>query len=294
MLLWLGVAALALAVVGAVAAIHDWTLWNALRRVRPTSPERLVKAAQGGRFDGRVVAVSGIADAGPAGPRRSTVTGEPCVWHRYTVHRRHIRYRSAGGGSSQRYTGRRRVADVVSPEPFVLRPVFPRPATPARAAAGGSGGEAGSRGEAGTAADAPARLRGDDGLPQTPASAGIAVEVVPAGLRVHRPVVSGVRILPALASEPFPAADALMGRAGLLYWHREWVLRPGAPIFVLAEVHTGADAVILRRPAKGPHVVSTRTATWLRRRTAINVILGLFLAVVGSAVGAAALIAHWA
>jgi len=178
------------------------------------------------------------------------------------------------------------VADVVSPEPFVLRPVFPRPAMPARAAAGSAGG--GRR-----AAEAAVRVRGDDGLPETPASAGIAVEVVPAGLRVHRPVACGVRILPSLASEPFPAAEALMGRANHMYWHREWVLRPGVPIFVLAEVRAGADAVTLRRPAKGPHVVSTRTATWLRRRTAINVILGLFLAVVGSAVGAAALIAYW-
>jgi E3 ubiquitin ligase len=275
----LGVGLLAVAVVGAVVAVHDWTLWNALRRVRPTSPERLLRAAEGGRFDGRIVAVAGIAGPGPGGPLRSTVNAEACVWHRHTVHRRHIRYRTtAGGGMSQRYSRRRRVADVASQEPFLLRPVFPRPTTELRQPA------------AAARSDATARLSAVDGLPER---AEVAIAVRPAGLRVHRPVAGGVRILPALASEPFPAAEMMMGHAAQMYWHREWVLRPGVPLFVLAEVNTGGETLTLQRPAKGPHVVSTRTARWLRRRTAAAVILGTLLAAVAAPAGAATLIIHY-
>jgi hypothetical protein len=109
-------------------------------------------------------------------------------------------------------------------------------------------------------------------------------------LRVHRPVAGSPRILPGLASEPFPPADALMGRAAQMYWHREWLLRAGVPLFVLAEVNAGGLAITLRRPPQGPHVVSTRSATYLRRRTAASVLLGLTLAVVAGAAGTAALI----
>jgi hypothetical protein len=85
----------------------------------------------------------------------------------------------------------------------------------------------------------------------------------------------------------------MMGRAAQMYWHREWLLRAGVPLFVLAEVDSAGPRLRLRRPARGPHVVSTRSATFLRRRTAVSVILGLAIAVLGGLGGAAAVIVHY-
>ena len=45
-----GVGLLIVAAVSAVIGVRDWPLWNALRRVRPTTPERLAKAARDGRI----------------------------------------------------------------------------------------------------------------------------------------------------------------------------------------------------------------------------------------------------
>jgi hypothetical protein len=275
MLLIAGVALLGVAVAGTVAATHDWPLWNALRRVRPTTPHRLARAARGGRLDGRVVAVSGLAGSGPGGPLRSAVNDEPCVWHRHVVHRRHVTYRTTGGGTVQRYTRRRRVADVASREPFLLcsAVVVPQPARAARA----------DSGRAEPAVD------GDEG----PGSEAPEVEVRPEGMRVHRPVARGERILPGLASEPFPPAEAMTGQVGQLFWHREWLLPAGVALFVLGEVTSTGSGLALRRPARGPHVVSTRTAAWLRGRTALTVFGGLALATVGAVAGTAALIVHF-
>jgi hypothetical protein len=156
---------------------------------------------------------------------------------------------------------------------------------------------AASRGAAG--GEATVRFSPTDGLPEGPAGSAAVVEVRPEGLRVHRPVAWGLRILPALASEPFPEAEALMGRMPQLYWHREWLLRGGVPLFVLAEVRgsrgasQGGSTVALRKPAKGPHIISTRSATSLRRRTAASVFGGLTIAVLAAVAGATALIVHF-
>jgi len=272
-----GVAALAVAVLGAVVAVRDWPLWRVLRRVRPTTPERLLRAARERELAGRVVAVAGIAGAGPGGVLRSAVNDEPCVWHRHTVHKRRVRYGPAvGGAATQRYSRRRRVADVASREPYVLRPAFPRPTPePVHAMAG---------------EDATVRISPTGGLPQVTATS-VSIEVRPEGLRVHRPVDRGLRILPALASEPFP--EAMATRVPQLYWHREWLLPAGVPLFVLAEVDVDGDSVALRRPVTGPHLVSTRRAASLRSRTAAAVIGGLTTAVLACAAGVAALIVHY-
>jgi hypothetical protein len=271
-----GAAALAAAAVATVVAVRNWPLWTVLRRARPMTPERLLRAAGGGELTGRVVVVAGIAGAGSGGLLRSAVNTEPCVWHRHTVHRRRIRYGPAvGGAPAQRYSHRRRVADVASREPYVLRPSFPRPAEPARAAMG---------------EDAIVRLSPTDGLPASmPATA--SVEVRPEGLRVHRPVARGLRVLPGLAWKPFP--EALDPRVPQLYWHREWLLPAGVPLVVVAEVDAQGESVALRRPAKGPGLVTTRSASSLARRTAAAVIGGTIMAVLAGAAGAGALIVHY-
>ncbi|HEY7225367.1 MAG TPA: GIDE domain-containing protein [Micromonosporaceae bacterium] len=281
MVVVVGVALVAVAVVGVVIGVRDWPLWNVLRRVRPTTPERLLRVARDGRLDGRTVAVFGAAGAGPDGVLRSAVNDEPCVWHRHVVHRRHITYRTSERGSSQRYSRRRRVADVASREPFLLRALVPKPTRARDAAASVRPTRSGGR-----------LPRGVDGAATESTGASVVV-VLPAGMRVHRPVVGSLRILPGLASEPFPAPDALLGRVARMYWHREWVIRPGAPLFVLGEVGSAGDRLTLARPRRGPHVVSTRTAGWLRVHSGLAVFGGLALAVVAGVAGAYLLIVHY-
>jgi hypothetical protein len=247
------IALLALTGIGVWRSARDWPLWRALRRVRPATPERLAKAARDGHLDGRIVAVAGLAAAGANGPLASTVNDAPCVWHRHTVHKRHISYQ----GQAQRYSRPRQVADIASVEPFLLR---------------------GARAPVGAGAAA---------LPDP------AVEVRPAGMRMHGPVAGGVRILPGLAGKPFPPVEALVGRLAHLYWHREWVLPAGASLLVLGEL-TFADAgPVLRRPGRGPHVVSTRTHVSLTRRLAVCAVGWLAIATVAALAGAALLCLHY-
>jgi hypothetical protein len=229
----LGVVAVAMAVVG----LRAWPLWRALRRVRPATPERLVAAARTGRFDGRIVALAGVASPAPDGALVSTINHVTCVWHRHTVHRRRIYYRATAGGVSQRGSIPRRIAQGVSTEPFRV---------------------------------------GD-------------VEVRPAGMRVHRPLACSPRILPALATEPFPEAEALMDRPPYLYRHREWVLRPGVRLFVLGQVRSRGSRVTIRRPDRGPHIISTWSLRRLRAWTSLVALGGLVVAV-GAGVAAIVLL----
>lgn len=248
----IGIALLALTGIGAWRAARDWPLWRALRRVRPATPERLATAARDGHLDGRIVAVAGLAAAAANGPLASTVNHAPCVWHRHTVHKRHISYQ----GQAQRYSRPRRVADIASVEPFLLR---------------------GARAPVGAGAPAPPHP---------------AVQVRPEGMRVHAPVAGGVRILPGLAGKPFPPVEALMGRLAYLYWHREWVLPAGASLLVLGELTSAEAGPVLRRPGRGPHVVSTRTHVSLTRRLAVCTVGWLALAIVAGLAGAALLALH--
>jgi hypothetical protein len=282
MVVVVGVALLGLAAVGAFAGLRDWTLWNALRRVRPATPQRLAQAARDGRLDGRVVAVIGIAGAGPGGPLQSAVNDEPCVWHHHVVHRRHVSYRTTPRGNAQRYSRRKRVADAASREPFTLRGIVPQPARAPQESAQASRGTTSIRLTPGAS---PERSASPGGL--------AAVQVHPTGMRIDRPVARGVRILPGLVSEPFPAPEAMMGMVGQLYWHREWILRAGSPLFVLGELHTTDAGLELRRPDRGPHVVSTRTPGRLRARTAASVFGGSTLATVASAAATILLIVHF-
>jgi E3 Ubiquitin ligase len=240
-----GVALLVLAGATAAFGLRSSRLWNALRQVRPTTPERLVAAARNGRLDGRVVAVSGVAGAGPGGFLRSAVNDESCVWHRHTVHHRQIHYRTTNRGQSQRSSRRRRVADQSSREPFTL------------------------------------------------SGTSVKVEVHPDAMRVDRPEVRATRVLPGLVSQPFPDPDAMLGPTQQMYWHREWIIRPGVRVFVLGEVEARAMGVTLRRPKEGPHVISTRSATTLRRRAALAVLASLVITPITAIAGCVVLIVHF-
>jgi hypothetical protein len=245
MMVALGVALLVLAGVTAVIVLRLWDLWTALRRVRPTTPERLVAAVRAGRLDGRVVAVSGVASAGPDGILRSAVNDESCVWHRHTIRHRQIRYQTTDRGQSQRSSRARRVADQSSGEPFTLK---------------------------GTT---------------------VGVDVYPGALRIDRPEARPTRVLPGLVSKPFPDPDTMLATTQQMYWHREWIIRSGVPLFVLGEVEVQGGGVALRRPAQGPHVISTRTAATLRRRTALAVLASLIITPVAAIAGAVVLIVHF-
>ncbi len=254
------------AVGGLLVALRDRPLWNALRKVRPATPERLARAAADGHLDGRLVAVAGLATAGPDGALRSAVNDEPCVWHHHVVHRRQITRVKTQRGEVQRRSRRKLVADVTSHAPIVLRAVVPAQREPVAAAPGPVGGD-------------------DDAM---------VVAVLPEGMRVHRPIARGLRILPSLASEPFPAPEILMGQVQQLFWHREWLLRPGAPLVVLGEVRSSKGRVTLAKPERGPHIISTRRASALRLRKTAGVLGGFALAVGGVVAAAILLIAHYA
>lgn len=233
----LGVAALVAAVVG----VRAWPLWRVLRQVRPATPQRLVDAARDGRYEGRVVAVAGIAAPGPEGALSSVVNQVSCVWHRHTVHRRRIRYRTTANGVSQHPSVARQVADVTSTDPFRLGPV----------------------------------------------------EVMPVGMRVYRPVACATRILPALASDPFPDTDMLMGYPPYRFRHREWVLRPGSELLVLGQVRSSGSRITLRRPDRGPHVISTRPIGRVRLELAVAAVGGLATAAAAAVAGVVLAIVHF-
>jgi hypothetical protein len=241
----LGAGLVVAAVLGVVAGARNWPLWRVLRMVRPTTPDRLAAAAADGHLDGRVVAVTGTAGAGPGGLLSSSVNAQDCVWHRHTVHRRQITYHQTDRGMRQRTSRRQRVADLASDQPFTLR---------------------------GT-------------------SAGVTVE--PNGIRMHRPAAGSLRILPGLASEPFPAAATMMVPAQRMYWHREWTIRPGMPLFVLAEVHSYGKRFALHRPTRGPHIISTVGVQRVRRGAAFAAVTGLAIAPLAGIAGAVLLVLRW-
>jgi hypothetical protein len=244
----LGVVLLVAALLGAVVALRAWPLWRVLRSVRPATPERLATAAREGRLDGRVVAISGVGAPGADGVLVSAVGGDACIWHRHTVHRRQIRYRTTGTRTSQRSSLPRLVADVASSEPFALRTALGR---------------------------------------------GPSIGIDPDGMQVHAPIARPVRVLPGLASEPFPDADVMMTPLQHRFTHREWILRPGAELFVLGQVQVAGARVQLRRPSRGPNIISTRSATQLRRRSALTALAGAILAVTAAVSGAVLLTVHF-
>lgn len=114
----LGLTLLGLAGVFVMAGLRDWRLWTVLRRLPPATPDELAERARSGRLKRELVAVTGVARAGRAGPLVSTINGQDCVWHRHTVHRRRVRRRA--DGRTRQSLRRKRVADVASTESVIL------------------------------------------------------------------------------------------------------------------------------------------------------------------------------
>jgi hypothetical protein len=234
----LGLALLALAGIFVMAGLRDWRLWTVLRRTAPATPDQLVEAARAGRLRRELVAVTGIARAGRAGPLVSTVNGQDCVWHRHTVHHRRVRRRS--DGRTRQSLRRRQVADVSSSESVIL---------------------------VGTT---------------------VGVELQPRDIQIDRPARAGVRYLPARVTADFPEAAGLMGTD--LYVHREWIIQSGTPLYVLGEATASNGRIVLRRPAKGPSVVSTRGIAGLRRHRFTSAVAGFAIATVVAAAGLVVLV----
>lgn len=117
------------------------------------------------------------------------------------------------------------------------------------------------------------------------------IPLQPQGFQVDRPTPAGARQLPGMASRPFPDADALMSPDR--YDHREWVIHTGTPLYVLAEAVTLPEGIVLRRPGRGPSLVSTRSLGGVRRRalmTAVTAFAVAILALAGSVAGFVVLI----
>jgi hypothetical protein len=113
------------------------------------------------------------------------------------------------------------------------------------------------------------------------------VEIRPDKMRVHRAERERTRILPGMVEKPFPDADAIMGSGGVQnsYHHKEWILREGTQLYVLGEVTRAGDMVILGKPAKGPHILSTRTGPQLLSQARLVSILTVVVATVAATTG---------
>jgi hypothetical protein len=113
------------------------------------------------------------------------------------------------------------------------------------------------------------------------------VEVRPDNMRVHRAERGRTRILPGMAEKPFPDADLQMGDGAVQnsFHHKEWIVREGAQLYVLGEATRMRDAVVLSKPAKGPHLVSTLTGTQLLGQAQRMFILTVVVAIVSATTG---------
>lgn len=125
------------------------------------------------------------------------------------------------------------------------------------------------------------------------AGSAARIDVLPANMLVHRPERRANRILPGIASAPIPAAADLFsgGAVRNTYHHREWIIRAGTPLYILGEVGGRAGRVAVRRPAKGLHLISTRTGPTLIRRARILMLAGFVAAGVGLVLGVALILA---
>jgi hypothetical protein len=108
---------LGLGVILALAAARDWRLWTVSRRIPPMTPDQLVAAFGSGRKR-RLVAVTGVAQPGRGVALASPVNAQPCVWHRYTVHRRQMHHDASGRSRPSLLS--RLVADETSREPLAV------------------------------------------------------------------------------------------------------------------------------------------------------------------------------
>jgi hypothetical protein len=220
-----GVALLGVAGIFAMAGLRDWRLWTVSGRLTPLTPDQLVS---GGARRRMLVAVTGQAASGPAGPLTSSVNALPCVWHRHT-----IRHRSAvrgSGGRSRPSLRSRLVADETSLDTLLVSGLKAR------------------------------------------------IPLQPQGFQVDRPAPAGVRQLPGLASRPFPDDAALMTLDR--YDHREWVIHAGTRLYVLAEAVNLPGGLVLRRPSRGPHLVSTRGLRAVRLRALMTAVMAFVVAAV--------------
>jgi E3 Ubiquitin ligase len=113
------------------------------------------------------------------------------------------------------------------------------------------------------------------------------IDVLPANMLVHHPERRANRILPGIASAPIPAAAELFsgGAVRNSFHHREWIIRAGTPLYVLGEVAGRGARVAIRRPAKGLHVISTRSGLMLIRRARVLMLGGFVAAAVCLAFG---------
>jgi hypothetical protein len=227
-----GVGLLGVAGVFVMAGLRDWRLWTVSGRLPPVTPDELVS---GGARRRMLVAVTGKAEAGPAGPLMSAVNALPCVWHRHIVrHRATVRM---GDGRQRQSLRSRLVADETSRDTLLLSGPTAR------------------------------------------------IPLQPQGFQVDRPAPAGARQLPGMVSRPFPDAAALMSPDR--YDHREWVIHTGTPLYVLAEVASDQGAIVLRRPSRGPYLLSTRSLGGVRRRALMSAVTAFAVATV-AAVGAVA------
>lgn len=113
------------------------------------------------------------------------------------------------------------------------------------------------------------------------------VEIWPDRMRVYRPDRGRTRILPGRARQSFPDDGVILGDGGVQHFfrHDEWVVREGTQLYVLGDVIMSRGEVTLRRPAKGPHILSTRAGAQLQSRALVVLVLVMVVAIVAAVTG---------
>ncbi len=111
------------------------------------------------------------------------------------------------------------------------------------------------------------------------------IEVQPAGMPVIRPQRRPTRILPGIASQPFPEAALMAGGVQNFYRHREWIIQTGTRLLVLGEVGRSGNAVVIRRATSGANLVSTLDSGRLLSQARLASVAALAAATVAATLG---------
>lgn len=218
----------------------------------------------GGSFRQRCEVV-GAAAAGPSGLTQAPHSGTDVVWYRATVtHRywRNERRERDGKTYRERVEHEETVSDITSENPFA---VDDRTGAPVLVAPGGAD------------IDAPEQTvdRFEQGKGRTGGSTGTGIADA--------------------VLDAFISAGNDSGTIGFTY--REWVIRPGARLYVHGEAADDTGVLRFAKPGKGRYVISTRSeeqivgeatkhARWAKIGAAVLAVVGVVLVVAGIAAGA--------
>lgn len=191
--------------------------------------------------------VTGTAQPGPGGALKSEISGTECVWHRHVITRKYWETRRDDDGNRRRVERQETMADTTVGPPFLV--------------ADGTGS---------TLVD-PAGTR-PEGVQK------VVDRFERENQRQHKTELKIGNFSLSLPSTP---------REGTLgYRYEEWVLKPGARLYVLGEASDASGEICVGKPSEsGPFIISTKNEQDLiqenRRNQKVLTVAGAVLAPLG-------------